>query len=105
MRIAVARVLSGRQDIYVCAGALYPKMITFSEEKIGEVCLYLGGPLIKGAESSQKEEKHGGIVSGTISVIGGGLVSATTVWIALEDAAKSLASGIAHSTVHVVQHR
>jgi alanine dehydrogenase len=58
--------------------------------------------MAKGAENRLGEK---GVVSGTITVLGGGIVGASTVWIALEEAARSLGRNIANETVYLVHHR
>ncbi|VDK27694.1 unnamed protein product [Anisakis simplex] len=63
----------------------------------------VGRQLASSAEKRFGDGKNGGLVSGTIDVIGGGIVSASTVWMALEDASKTLCRNIANEAVDTVK--
>lgn len=74
-------------------------------DKIGDMGVAVGRQLASGAERTFGGGKSGGIVSGTINVIGGGIVGVSTVWIALEDASKTLCRNIANETVDTVKYK
>lgn len=64
----------------------------------------VGRTLASGAERHLGDDE-GGVVHGTIYVLGSGIASASTVWMALESASKTMARNIADETVDTVRHR
>lgn len=72
-------------------------------DKIGDVGIAVGRQVAAGAERTFGGSRSGGLVSGTITVIGGGITSASTVWMALENASKTLCKNIANETVDTVK--
>ncbi|KIH66958.1 hypothetical protein ANCDUO_02714 [Ancylostoma duodenale] len=72
-------------------------------DKIGDMGVSIGRSLASGAEKTFGKGSAGGVVSGTISVLGGGITGVSTVWMALEDNSRSLCRSIADQTVKTVQ--
>lgn len=63
----------------------------------------VGQQLASSAEKRFGDGKGGGIIGGTIDVLGGGIAGVSTVWMALENASKTLCRNIANETVNIVQ--
>lgn len=59
------------------------------------------------ASSAEKHlgYKESGVIHDTVYVLGSGIASASTVWIALENASKTMAKSIADETVDTVRHK
>lgn len=72
--------------------------------KIGDMGMAVGRTLASSAEK-HLGDGEGGIVGGTIYILGSGITSASTVWIALENASKTMAKNIADETVDTVRHK
>lgn len=73
-------------------------------DKIGDVGIAVGKSLVSGAEKHLGGSKTG-VVYGAVNVLGSGITSASTVWIALENASKTMAKNIADETVDTVRHK
>ncbi|VDK89059.1 unnamed protein product [Litomosoides sigmodontis] len=73
-------------------------------DKIGDMGISIGKTLASGAEK-HLGDKGSGVVRGTVYVLGSGIASASTVWIALENASKTMAKNIADETVDTVRHK
>ncbi|VBB29595.1 unnamed protein product [Acanthocheilonema viteae] len=73
-------------------------------DKIGDMGISIGKALASGAEK-HLGDKESGIVHGTVYVLGSGITSASTIWIALENASKTMAKNIADETVDTVRHK
>ncbi|CAJ0961404.1 unnamed protein product, partial [Mesorhabditis belari] len=84
-------------------GKVVAKCTRFLLDKIGDMGVAVGKTIASGAKDTFGEGKTGGMVTGTITVIGGGIAGVSTVWIALEDASKNLCKSIANETVENVR--
>lgn len=73
-------------------------------DKIGDMGISIGKSLASSAEKHLGGSESG-IVHGTVYVLGSGITSASTVWIALENASKTMAKNIADETVDTVRHK
>ncbi|KAF8367405.1 spg-20, partial [Pristionchus pacificus] len=90
--------------VYVHKGSkVVAKCTRYLLDKIGDVGVSVGRKVANGAKSTFGDGKGGGVVAGTITVLGGGIAGVSTVWIALEDASKTLCRSIADDTVGVVK--
>ncbi|GMT00271.1 hypothetical protein PENTCL1PPCAC_22445, partial [Pristionchus entomophagus] len=90
--------------VYVHKGSkVVAKCTRYLLDKIGDVGVSVGRKMANGAKSTFGDGKGGGVVAGTITVLGGGIAGVSTVWIALEDASKTLCRSIADDTVGVVK--
>ncbi|VDN05319.1 unnamed protein product [Thelazia callipaeda] len=90
---------------YVHKGSkVVAKCTRYLLNKIGDMGVSVGKTLASGAEKHLGNSKDG-IVHGTIYVLGSGITSVSTVWIALENASKVMAKNIADETVDVVKHK
>uniref|UniRef100_A0A914XFV3 Inheritance of peroxisomes protein 1 n=1 Tax=Plectus sambesii TaxID=2011161 RepID=A0A914XFV3_9BILA len=83
------------------------KVTGYLLDRIGEIGVHVGRRLARGMESrvGQANSTAGSLVSGTFDVIGGGIVGVSTVWVGMEEAAKSLGKNIANETILVVGHK
>lgn len=63
----------------------------------------MGRQLAASAEKRFGDGRGGGLVSDAINVLGGGVVSASTVWMAMENASKTLCKNIANEAVDTVR--
>ncbi|GMR53106.1 hypothetical protein PMAYCL1PPCAC_23301 [Pristionchus mayeri] len=89
--------------VYVHKGSkVVAKCTRYLLDKIGDVGVSVGRKVANGAKSTFGDGK-GGVVAGTFTVLGGGIAGVSTVWIALEDASKTLCRSIADDTVGVVK--
>ncbi|EFO21573.2 hypothetical protein LOAG_06914 [Loa loa] len=90
---------------YVHKGSkVVAKCTKYLLDKIGDMGILVGKNLASGAE------KHlggsgSGVVHGTVYVLGSGITSASTIWIALENVSKTMAKSIADETVDTVRHK
>ncbi|GMT28125.1 hypothetical protein PFISCL1PPCAC_19422 [Pristionchus fissidentatus] len=90
--------------VYVHKGSkVVAKGTRYLLDKIGDVGISVGRKVANGAKSTFGDGKGGGVVSDTITVLGGGIAGVSTAWIALEDASKVLCRSIADDTVGVVK--
>ncbi|KAL6730861.1 hypothetical protein Aduo_001788 [Ancylostoma duodenale] len=90
--------------LYMHKGSkLVAKCTRYLLDKIGDMGVSIGRSLASGAEKTFGKGRAGGVVSGTISVLGGGITGMSTVWMALEDNSRSLCRSIADQTVKTVQ--
>ncbi|EPB72672.1 hypothetical protein ANCCEY_08225 [Ancylostoma ceylanicum] len=90
--------------LYMHKGSkLVAKCTRYLLDKIGDMGVSIGRSLASGAEKTFGKGSAGGVVSGTISVLGGGITGVSTVWMALEDNSRSLCRSIADQTVKTVQ--
>lgn len=67
--------------------------------------IVIGKKLASGAEKTLGDSKGGRLVSGTITILAGGIAGVGTVWLALEDASKTLCKNIANETVETVRQK
>ncbi|VDN51271.1 unnamed protein product [Dracunculus medinensis] len=89
---------------YVHRGSkIIAKCTRFLLDKIGDIGVAVGQQLASSAEKRFGDGKGGGIIGGTIDVLGGGIAGVSTVWMALENASKTLCRNIANETVNIVQ--
>ena len=65
----------------------------------------VGHSLASGAEKTLGGGRTGGVVSGTLTVVAGGIAGASTVWVSLENASKTLCKNIANETVETVRQK
>ncbi|CAP31607.1 Protein CBG12661 [Caenorhabditis briggsae] len=72
-------------------------------DKIGEMGVSVGRSLADSAQRRFGDGKTGGLVSGTIEVLGGGIAGVSTVWMSLEDGSRHLCRSIANQTVQNVK--
>ncbi|CAJ0573283.1 unnamed protein product, partial [Mesorhabditis spiculigera] len=84
-------------------GKVVAKCTRYLLDKIGDMGVSVGRSIASGARDRFGEGKTGGMVTGTITVLGGGITSVSTVWIALESASKNLCKSIANETVENVR--
>ncbi|MFH4977956.1 hypothetical protein AB6A40_004665 [Gnathostoma spinigerum] len=70
---------------------------------IGDLGVAVGKSLASNADKYFGGGENGGLVSDTITVVGGGVVSVSTVWMALENASKSLCRNIADESVETIR--
>uniref|UniRef100_A0A914IGE2 Senescence domain-containing protein n=1 Tax=Globodera rostochiensis TaxID=31243 RepID=A0A914IGE2_GLORO len=93
-----------RHGVFVLhkGGKLIGKVTRFLLDKIGDVGIAVGQRV---AGSVSGESVGGRAFRSTATVIGGGLTAFSTVWIALEDASKTLMRNMADETVQTVQLR
>ncbi|XGW23197.1 hypothetical protein V3C99_005440 [Haemonchus contortus] len=90
--------------VYMHKGSkLVAKCTRYLLDKIGDVGISIGKSLASGAEKTLGKGSGGGLVTGAISVLGGGIVGVSTVWMALEDNSRSLCRNIANQTVQNVK--
>ncbi|KAK6010445.1 hypothetical protein OSTOST_24528, partial [Ostertagia ostertagi] len=90
--------------VYMHKGSkLVAKCTRYLLDKIGDAGIAIGRSLASGAEKTLGKGSGGGLVTGTISVIGGGIVGVSTVWMALEDNSRTLCRNIADQTVRNVK--
>ncbi|KAK6056541.1 hypothetical protein COOONC_05955 [Cooperia oncophora] len=90
--------------VYMHKGSkLVAKCTRYLLDKIGDVGISIGRSLASGAEKTLGKGTGGGLVTGTISVLGGGIVGVSTVWMALEDNSRTLCRNIADQTVQNVK--
>ncbi|RCN31215.1 hypothetical protein ANCCAN_23010 [Ancylostoma caninum] len=90
--------------LYMHKGSkLVAKCTRYLLDKVGDMGVSIGRSLASGAEKTFGKGSAGGVVSGTISVLGGGITGVSTVWMALEDNSRSLCRSIADQTVKTVQ--
>lgn len=90
---------------YVHKGSkVVAKCTKYLLDKIGAMGMSVGRTLASGVER-HLGDGEGGVVHGTIFVLGSGITSASTVWLALENASKTMARNIADETVDTVRHR
>ncbi|KAE9419306.1 hypothetical protein Angca_009192 [Angiostrongylus cantonensis] len=90
--------------IYMHKGSkLVAKCTRYLLDKVGDMGVSIGRSLASGAERTFGKGSAGGLVSGTISVLGGGIVGVSTVWIALENNSRTLCRSIADQTVQSVR--
>ncbi|KAL3998261.1 Senescence-associated family protein [Acanthocheilonema viteae] len=90
---------------YVHKGSkMVAKCTRYLLDKIGDMGISIGKALASGAEK-HLGDKESGIVHGTVYVLGSGITSASTIWIALENASKTMAKNIADETVDTVRHK
>ncbi|KHN85768.1 Spartin [Toxocara canis] len=89
---------------YVHRGSkIVAKCTRYLLDKIGDMGIAVGRQLAASAEKRFGDGKGGGLVSGTINVLGGGIVGASTVWMAMENASKTLCRNIANEAVDTVK--
>uniref|UniRef100_A0A1I7TD11 Inheritance of peroxisomes protein 1 n=2 Tax=Caenorhabditis tropicalis TaxID=1561998 RepID=A0A1I7TD11_9PELO len=72
-------------------------------DKIGDMGVSVGRTLADSAQRSFGNGKTGGLVSGTIEILGGGIAGVSTVWMSLEDGSRHLCRSIANQTVQNVK--
>ncbi|KAF1771071.1 hypothetical protein GCK72_002896 [Caenorhabditis remanei] len=72
-------------------------------DKIGDMGVSVGRSLAEGAQKRFGDGKTGGLVSGTIEILGGGIAGVSTVWMSLEDGSRHLCRSIANQTVQNVK--
>ncbi|CAB3407873.1 unnamed protein product [Caenorhabditis bovis] len=72
-------------------------------DKIGDMGVSVGKKLADSAQRKFGDGKAGGLVSGTIEILGGGITGISTVWISLEEGSKTLCRSIANQTVQNVK--
>ncbi|CAG9539180.1 unnamed protein product [Cercopithifilaria johnstoni] len=90
---------------YVHKGSkMVAKCTRYLLDKIGDMGISIGKTLASGAEK-HLGDKESGVVHDTVYVLGSGITSASTVWIALENASKTMAKNIADETVDIVRHK
>ncbi|KJH51628.1 hypothetical protein DICVIV_02164 [Dictyocaulus viviparus] len=90
--------------VYMHKGSkLVAKCTRYLLNKVGDMGVSIGRSLATGAERTFGKGNTGGVVSGAISVLGGGIVGISTVWIALEDNSRALCRSIADQTVQSVR--
>ncbi|KAL3103726.1 hypothetical protein niasHS_001328 [Heterodera schachtii] len=93
-----------RHGVFVLhkSGKLIGKVTRFLLDKIGDVGIAIGQRV---ADSLGGESGGGRVFKSTVTVLGGGITAVSTVWIALEDATKTLMRNMANETVQTVQLR
>ncbi|KAH7715623.1 Protein F57B10.9 [Aphelenchoides avenae] len=91
-----------RHGVYVMhrGGKAVAKVTRFLLDKIGDIGVSVGRQLANGVSG---ESGGGRLIKSTVIVVGGGLTSVGTVWIALENASKTLFSSMANETVQTVK--
>ncbi|VDM61152.1 unnamed protein product [Angiostrongylus costaricensis] len=90
--------------VYMHKGSkLVAKCTRYLLDKVGDMGVSIGRSLASGAERTFGKGSAGGLVSGTISVLGGGIVGVSTVWMALENNSRTLCRSIADQTVQSVR--
>ncbi|KAK5968293.1 Spartin [Trichostrongylus colubriformis] len=90
--------------LYMHKGSkLVAKCTRYLLDKVGDAGIAIGRSLASGAERTMGKGTGGGLVTGTISVIGGGIVGVSTVWMALENNSRTLCRNIADQTVQGVK--
>lgn len=90
---------------YVHKGSkVVAKCTRYLLNKIGDMGMSVGKTLASSAEK-HLGDKENGVVHDTVYVLGSGITSASTVWIALENASKTMAKNIADETVDTVRHK
>lgn len=72
-------------------------------DKIGDMGVSMGKKLADSAQRRFGDGKSGGLVSGTIEILGGGITGVATVWMSLEDGSRHLCRSIANQTVQNVK--
>lgn len=72
-------------------------------DKIGDMGVSMGRKLADSAQRRFGDGKSGGLVSGTIEILGGGIAGVATVWMSLEDNSRHLCRSIANQTVQNVK--
>lgn len=89
---------------YVHRGSkIVAKCTRYLLDKVGEMGMAMGRQLAASAEKRFGDGRGGGLVSDAINVLGGGVVSASTVWMAMENASKTLCKNIANEAVDTVR--
>ncbi|VDK54606.1 unnamed protein product [Gongylonema pulchrum] len=89
---------------YVHKGSkLVAKCTKYLLNKIGDMGMSVGKTLASGAEKHLGDGEGRGVVHGTIYVLGSGITSVSTVWLALENASKTMARNIADETVDTLR--
>uniref|UniRef100_A0A158Q6U4 Inheritance of peroxisomes protein 1 n=1 Tax=Elaeophora elaphi TaxID=1147741 RepID=A0A158Q6U4_9BILA len=101
IRFGVHYVHKGSKMVAKCTKYLHKFVLV---DKIGDMGISVGKTLAFGAEK-HLGDKESGVVHGTVYVLGSGIISASTVWIALENASKTMAKNIADETVDTVKHK
>ncbi|VDK75433.1 unnamed protein product, partial [Cylicostephanus goldi] len=72
--------------------------------KVGDMGISIGRTIATGVEKTLGGQGNGeGVVSGTISILGGGITGISTVWMALENNSRVLCRNIADQTVQTVK--
>ncbi|KAK6729389.1 hypothetical protein RB195_006442 [Necator americanus] len=90
--------------LYMHKGSkLVAKCTRYLLDKVGDMGVSIGRSLASGAEKTFGKGSAAGVVSGTISVLGGGITGVSTVWMSLEDNSRSLCRSIANQTVQTVK--
>ncbi|CAI4222433.1 unnamed protein product [Auanema sp. JU1783] len=79
------------------------KCTKFLLDKIGSIGISVGRTIASGAEKAFGDTRGGPLVSGTIDVLGGGIIGLGTVFMALEDGSRKLCRSIARETVENVR--
>ncbi|KHJ85274.1 hypothetical protein OESDEN_15003 [Oesophagostomum dentatum] len=82
---------------------LVGKCTRYLLDKVGDMGLFIGRTLATGAEKTLGKGSAEGVVSGTISVLGGGITGISTVWMALENNSRVLCRSIADQTVETIK--
>ncbi|KAK0423316.1 hypothetical protein QR680_008076 [Steinernema hermaphroditum] len=86
---------------YVHKGSKVAARVTrYLLDKIGDIGVSIGRSV---ANRVSGDPNNRGIVGDTCAVLGGGIAGVSTVWIALEDAGKTVFKSIANETVDTVQ--
>ncbi|KHJ48904.1 hypothetical protein D918_01209 [Trichuris suis] len=84
-------------------GKVVYKISGYLVEKVGEAAKYLGKKVAHHATKRMKPGRLSSAVQGVAEVTTGGLVGFSTVWLSLEEAAKTLAKCVANNSVKVVE--
>lgn len=74
----------------------------FAVDKTGEIGIVVGRQLAANAEKCFGSGRSIGLISDTINVLGGSVVGASIIWIAMGNALKTLCSNVADELVDTI---
>ncbi|CAI5439332.1 unnamed protein product [Caenorhabditis angaria] len=101
--INVSPIVKG-SVVYMHKGTkVVAKCTRYLLDKIGDIGVSMGKKLADSAQKKFGDGKTGGLVSGTIEIIGGGITGISTIWMSLEDGSIALCRSIANQTVKNVK--
>ncbi|VDK63909.1 unnamed protein product [Onchocerca ochengi] len=93
-----------QEPMQINAGIRFGIHYVHKVDKIGDVGISVGTTLASSAEKHLGDGESG-VVHGTVYILGSGITSASTIWIALENASKTMAKNIADETVDTVRYK
>ncbi|CAD6186268.1 unnamed protein product [Caenorhabditis auriculariae] len=101
--MTVSPVVKG-SVVYMHKGSkVVAKCTKYLLNKVGDMGVAIGKKLADSANKTFGDGGTGGLVTGAIAIIGGGITGAGTVWMSLENGSKTLCKSIANQTVQNVK--